>query len=165
MGRMSGFSTAQSENTGMVMVDTRALAAAAKQLRETAPAGWAAARKGLAAAGELIKADAASRSSYSSRIPASLRVRVTGGGIVKVVAGGSSAPNAAPIENHGRGFVRHPVFIPRAQLPGPPGRWTAKNSHPAYLTPALHDNVPAVEKLVDAAIGATLERMLSSGRW
>lgn len=86
-------------------------------------------RTGLKAAGEIVARDARSRAAFSSRIPSSIKVS-TARGSVTVKAGGSSAPDAAPIENKGKGHVRHPVF-------GHMNVWTDKNSPPAYLHPAL----------------------------
>jgi hypothetical protein len=139
-----------------IIVDTKALSRLAADLRLAAPEAWKACRVALKAAGEIVAADARARTSYSSRIPGSVKVRTTSGGNVKVVAGGARAENAAPIENRGKGFVRHPVFGDRED-------WTAKNSRPAFLAPALAAHMDEVATAVENAIAIAVERALDSG--
>jgi hypothetical protein len=114
---------------------------------------WAACRIGLREAGEIVAADARNRASYSDKIPASIKVR-TARGNVKVVAGGDAAPDAAPIENKGRGFVRHPIFGSREN-------WTSKNSHPAFLSPAFdahrEEVLGMIETTLTDAVHAAIE--------
>jgi len=66
------------------------------------------------------------------------------------------APNAVPIENHGKGFVRHPVFVPKSELPGPPGSWTDKHSHPSFLAAAAkgkeEEMAKSFEELLDVVV-------------
>jgi hypothetical protein len=124
-------------NTG-VRVDVTAFKSFAKALRLAAPELATELRKGLRAAGEAVAALARARAEYSTRIPSSIKVQVRNVGVA-VVAGGSKAPNASPIENRGKGYVRHPVFVPKNELPGPPGSWTSDGSHPAFLSPAVED--------------------------
>lgn len=107
----------------------------ARFLRAASPILATELRRGLRSAGEAVAALARDKAGFSSRIPLSIKVQVRGVG-VSVVAGGSKAPNAVAIENGGKGFVRHPTFVPLSQLPGPPGSWTSLNSHAAYLQPA-----------------------------
>lgn len=113
-----------------VRIDARSIARASREIRRASPEAWKALRVRLREIGEVVAADARSDADYSTRIPGSVKVRVTGGGNVKVVMGGDAAPNAVPIENKGRGFVRHPTF-------GHRDRWTSKNSKPAILLPAF----------------------------
>jgi len=136
-------------------VDVSELKAFAKDLRAADKQLAKAMQLRLRKAGELVADEARRRSSFSRRIPASIKVRVSGV-TVKVVAGGSQAELAAAVENHGRGYVRHPVFVPKSQLPGPPGRWTNKNSHPAFLAPALEAKQEQVVEMVAAAVDETL---------
>lgn len=112
-----------------VRVDARSISRASREVRRASPAAWKALRAELVAIGNVVAQDARSDASYSTRIPGSIKVRVTSGGNVKVVMGGDAAPNAVPIENGGRGHVRHPVF-------GNRDVWTDKNSRPAILLPA-----------------------------
>jgi hypothetical protein len=101
-------------------------------VRRACPEAWKALRVRLRAIGEVVAQDARADASYSTRIPQTIKVRVTSGGNVKVVMGGDAAPDAVPIENKGKGFVRHPTFGKRGA-----GDWTSKNSHPAILLPAF----------------------------
>lgn len=113
-----------------VRIDSRSIARASREVRRASPEAWKALRVRLREIGQVVAGDARGDASYSDRIPQSVKVRVTGGGNVKVVMGGDAAPNAVPIENKGRGFVRHPTF-------GHKDRWTSKNSRPAILLPAF----------------------------
>ena len=154
-----GVAKAQNDTSGVpIVVDTQELAMIGKLLRSSGKAGTLAFRGAMKAGGELVANDARQRASYSKRIPGSIVVRSTGSNF-KVRAGGEAAPDAAPIENRGKGFVRHPTFSPR--FGGERIGWTEKNSHPAFLSPALEaqaDNVVAVvtnrlEAAIDAALG------------
>lgn len=128
-----------------IYADTRQLTRLAADLRAASPEAWSACRRALRVAGELVAEDARQRVGYSSRIEYTIKVRTGGRGIVKVVAGGEGAPDAAPIENRGRGFVRHPTF-------GHRDRFTAKNSHPAYLSPALDAHREEVLKIIEESV-------------
>jgi hypothetical protein len=99
---------------------------------------------GLRTAAEGMAAKIRSSTSYSVRIPpATSVIPYPTGAAVRV--DGKAAPNASPIENHGKGFVRHPIFVPEAQMPGPSGSWTGKHSHPAFFTPAFAEAVESAE--------------------
>lgn len=144
-------SVPKTSKTGQpIMVDTAGLNALARDLGRVAPEAAKGLTKGMAAAGEVIAADAKQRVSYSKRIPSSFKVRATRGN-VRVSAGGDAAPNAAPIENQGKGFVRHPTYSPRPSAPERVG-WTDKNSHPAFLEPALDATAGEVIELVEDAL-------------
>jgi hypothetical protein len=148
--------TRSTSNAGVsISVDTRALSRLAADLRYAAPESWKACRVALKAAGEIVAADARARTSYSDRIPGSIKVRVTRGGNVKVVAGGEAAPDAAAIENRGKGFVRHPVFGDRQV-------WTDKNSRPAFLAPAFAAHQEEIVELMTEAVTAAVERALDA---
>jgi len=127
-----------------IVADTRALSRLAMDLRAAAPLAWAACRVGLREAGEVVAADARERASFSTRIPASIKVRAARGN-VKVVAGGDAAPDAAPIENRGKGSVRHPVFGNREV-------WTSKNSPPAFLSPAFDAHREQVLTMIETTL-------------
>lgn len=142
----------------LIDIDVSALREAAAQMRATVPAAHAAAKVALLAAGEMVKNTAAENFSYSTRIPGSLEVKVTGALVVKVYAGGDAAPNAAPIENKGKGFVRHPVFGNREV-------WTAKNSRPAGLAPAGRANEAAIFALYESVTGDAVREVLERGTW
>lgn len=161
-----------------IVADTHQLSQLARDLASAAPEAWAACRVGLRAAGNVVAVDARERASFSTRIPGSIKVRTLRGN-VKLIAGGESAPNAAPIENKGKGFVRHPVFIPESQMGqyrvghalapsradhpgwGPDYPFTSKNSRPAFLAPALdahrEEVLTLIEKSVTDAVHAAIE--------
>jgi len=129
-----------------IVIDTRQFAALARGIRASGPAGKAAVRGAMRESAQIVKAEAEKRSSFSRRIPLSLKARAAGNNF-KVSAGGEAAPNAAPIENKGRGFVRHPTYSPRPGVPERVG-WTDKNSHPAFLSPALEAHTEEIAELI-----------------
>jgi hypothetical protein len=136
-----------------VTVDTRALSRLAVQLRASAPEAWLAYRKSVRAVAEVVMRDAQGRVAYSDRIPGSMKIRTSGRGNVSIVAGGANAPDAPAIENKGKGFVRHPVF-------GDKNVWTSKNSHPAFLAPALDAHREEVAEVVGRAVTDAIDAML-----
>lgn len=138
-----------------IAADTSGLARLARDLRRASPEAWKAYRVAVRVAAEPVLADARSRASFSSRIPDSMRIRVMSTGNVKIVAGGDAAPDAAPIENRGKGFVRHPTFGRRGA-----GEWTTKNSHPAYLAPALDAHRDEVLTAIEAAVYEAVDHAL-----
>lgn len=134
-----------------IYADTAALSRLARNLRRAAPEAWKAYSETVRAAAQVVLDDMKQRTEYSSRIPQSGKVRVTAAGNVVIEF---TAPDAAPIENGGKGFVRHPVY-------GHRDRWTAKNSHPAFAAPALKAHeaeiLAAVEKAITEAVARALE--------
>jgi len=86
----------------------------------------------------------------SERIAGSIFATRTRGLQVFVRAGGSNAPFAKAVENHGEGYVRHPVF----------GRYpmTRAGSHSAYLRPALEVGAIALQKRTEAAVNRGFSR-------
>lgn len=145
-----------------IVADTRQLARLARNIRAASPEAWKACRVALRAAVEPVAADARSRAGYSSRIPGSIRTRVTGGGNVKIVAGGAKAPEAAPLENKGQqGTFRHPVFARKDQ-----GRsewtWVQQRARP-FLGPAADAGAPVVAEKVLQAVADAVARVLKGG--
>ena len=139
-----------------VYADTAALSRLSRQLRAASPAAWKAYKVAVKAAAEVVKDDMASRAirpksgGPSTRIPGSGKVVTTAGGNVKIVF---TAPNAAAIENGGKGHVRHPVGGNREN-------WTDKNSPPAFAAPALaahqEEMLAAIETAIVDAVGRAL---------
>lgn len=108
-------------------------------------------RPRLRAAGEKIRAAAASNAGWSSRIPGSLTVRVaTAGGSrqgVYVAARQAMAPHARPYEAmDGRNPFSHPVF-------GYGNAWVRQAARP-YLAPAARSQEGTVKTEMEAAIAA-----------
>ena len=136
-----------------IIADTRSLSRLARDLRRASPEAWKAYRVAVRAAAEVVMRDAKARASFSTRIPGSMKIRVTSGGNVKIVAGGDTAPDAAAIENKGKGFVRHPVFGNREN-------WTAKSSHPAFMAPAFDAHKEEVLRAIEDAVHAAVVRAI-----
>jgi hypothetical protein len=147
-------SSSASRSGVSVVADTKALGRLARDLRRASPEAWKALRVSLRATAQPVLEDARARASFSKRIPGSMRIVVTSGGNVKIVAGGEQAPDAAAIENRGKGFVRHPVFGNRE-------RWTSKNSRPAFLAPAFDAHKDQVAAEIEAAVAAAVDRAIT----
>ena len=148
-----------SRSGGGFTIDTRGLKYLADDLRALGPEATVAVRTGIRNMLGVVAKEARNRAErFSERIPGSIRVRVSPRGLSgSVSAGSSAAPDAAPIENRGKGHVRHPVFVPRANLPGPPGSWTDKNSPPAYLAPALQSKTEELQVMIDDLLEVVIE--------
>jgi hypothetical protein len=144
-----------------ILIDTKQFSALTRGIRASGPAGRAAVRGAFRDSAAIVKAEAWRRASFSRRIPASLKARAAGNSF-KVSAGGEAAPDAAPIENKGRGFVRHPIFVPLDKLPGPPGSWTEKNSHPAFLSPAFEATEEEVIELITDRLTAAVAKAIGA---
>lgn len=141
-----------------ISMDARQVGRVARGIRAASPEAWKAARVALLSVGEGVAEDVRSSTSWSSRIPGSVKVRVTAAGNVRVSVGGDAAPDAVPIENKGKGFVRHPTFGRRDN----PNDWTNKNSRPAFLLPAFaarrDQALVEIEKVYMDAFVAAFER-------
>jgi hypothetical protein len=123
-----------SESKSTVYLDTSGLTKLARDLRALGPAQDRAVRLGIRHVVNKVRDAARSNASFSTRIPGSVKSHVSVRGLSgSVSAGGSAAPDAAPIENRGKGHVRHPIF-------GDKTKWTDKNSHSAFLAPAVRAN-------------------------
>lgn len=151
-----------------VTADTRGIARLGRDLRSGAGDVWRECKKALLESTEAVQASAVARVEGWSKadppsanrrgagVAASIRVQVTALGNAKVVAGGAQAPEAAPIENRGAGFVRHPTFGHRERM-------TSKNSHPAFLAPAFdHFAQESVAHVVDTVMDA-VEKAVRGG--
>ena len=144
-------STPRASRSGIpIVVDTRSVNRLSRDLRRAAPEAAAVARARIRAAAAVVAADAKERASFSTRIPGSIKVRGSALG-VKIVAGGSSAPDAAPLENHGRdGMFRHPVFGNRE-------KWVEQQARP-FLAPALDAHREMVADEIEAAVYEAVAR-------
>ena len=135
-----------------IYMDTTPLKRLADQFRLLGPEARKAMRVGIRGIVNMVRDQGRINSSYSQRIPGSIRGRTSAHGLSgSVVAGGSRAPNAAPIENKGKGFVRHPVF-------GNKDVWTDLNSHPAFLAPAFDASKDEALEILDTAVFMAIER-------
>lgn len=112
-------------------------------------------RPKLRRAGMAVVAGAKARSSWSSRIPGSIRMsvsfRVDREGVL-VTAGNRSTPHARPFEDVlGRGKFRHPVFPDTKNLTRKGWRWVSQTSRP-FLFPAALANEDAATAGVRTAL-------------
>jgi len=98
----------------------------------------------LGRAGDVVALAAKEKADFSTRIPATIKVRRRGTR-VRVQAGGETAPHAAAFEHDGYGgSFRHPVF-------GNYDVWVSQPAHP-FLRPALEETLPEVELFVVQAV-------------
>jgi hypothetical protein len=139
-----------SQSSTSFVIDTSQLKTFAKAIRSGDPALAAELRARMHELGDVVGDTARVMSSWSTRIPGSVKVRV-GGFAVKVVAGGPGAPDAAPYEHGGAaGAFRHPVF-------GNTEVWVAQKARP-FLAPAVEANAEAVEVLAESIIDDVLRK-------
>lgn len=133
-------------------VDTRQIKGFATALRLAETPTYTRLRVALREAGNIVADDARARSSWSTRIPGSIRVRATAAS-VSVIAGGHAAPNAAPLEHRGMpGTFRHPVF-------GHEATWATQQARP-FLAPALSANIERTTVMVMDAIDSAVREVL-----
>lgn len=141
-------------------VDMSQVKAFGRRLEVEAPQLTAGFQAGLMEAAEITAAKARRNAASfprkgpgTTRIADSVRVRRRGFR-VRVQAGAAGAPEAAPIEHHGRsGSFRHPLFGDREH-------WYSQPAHP-FLTPAAEESLPEVEAAVLGLIDVTLARMVT----
>jgi len=110
-------------------------------------------RPQLAGVGNKVKAAAAANSSWSSRIPGSLNVRVSLKGNrmgVFVAARASMAPHARAYEGLSGSPFRHPVW-------GNTERWVDQAARP-YLFQAARDHKDEMKTAVIEAVGSAFKQ-------
>jgi hypothetical protein len=142
-----------------IIVDTRHLAGFATKLRETSLALETKFYQGLAVAGEIVAEEARHNArtfprqyDQTDRIAKSVHVKRRKS-VVKIIAGGTGAPEAAPIEHGGLGGTfRHPVF-------GHMDRWVPQPAF-SFLTTASQEKSEEVEAAVAVAIDVALAQMV-----
>ena len=112
------------------------------------------ARPKLRQAGDLIGAEAQSRASWSTRIPATVRVttsfRFDREGVT-VSAGGPSTPHARPYEGTRRNPFRHPVY-PDQDVTRSDWTWVSQAARP-FLIPAGRALSYQAEPLIMQGLG------------
>lgn len=111
-------------------------------------------RPAVRAAAQEVLAEARSRASWSSRIPAATRVAVRFSGKnagASVVVSAARAPHARPYEHLGSpGTFRHPVYGNRRN-------WVAQAARP-FLFPAARAKAEAAAREIDQAVEQVLRR-------
>lgn len=132
----------------------------AADMRALTPATRKAIRPKLRAAGRMVVDDAKSRSSWSSRIPGTVRMttsfRVDREGVT-VSAGTRSTPHARPYEDVlRRGRFRHPVFADAKNRTRKGWIWVTQQSR-SFLFPAAE----ARQAEATAAIRSALDEAAS----
>lgn len=138
-------------SSGNIHIDTIELKALSEQLEVLGPGVVEEIRSALRDGLIVLRDEARRNSAYSSRIPGSIRTRTNKARMAGyVTAGGKAAPDAAAIENKGKGYVRHPTF---GHLP-----WTNKSSHPAFFAPAVEKKKDEVQAIVYGRISALIDR-------
>jgi hypothetical protein len=152
------FKTAKSSQSApSFFIDTSQLKEFGKRLRATSPAVAKVLRLRLHEVGDVVAEAAREEASFSTRIPGSIKVRVSGFG-VKIVGNATAtgaapegtAPDAAPLENKGQsGSFRHPVFGDREN-------WVDQKAHP-FLAPASERTKVQVEEMALSIIDDTLK--------
>lgn len=131
--------------TGILAVDAQGLRQLSKDLRKIGDKELSKQlRSGLKKSGEIVAASARSKSSWSARIPGSIRVVVQPKGVA-VRAGGKTAPHAITFEGKNNGEARrHPVF---ARGDRSDWTWAPQDPRP-FLKPALASNLDKVVQVV-----------------
>lgn len=103
-------------------------------------------RPRIKTAGQVVVTDAQSRSGWSTRIPATIRVRTSfrvDRESVEVIAGGPKTPHARPYEGTRGATFRHPMFGNREV-------WITQTARP-FLLPAAKAKRGEVDGLMQAA--------------
>jgi hypothetical protein len=122
----------------MITVDTHNMAKLARDLDIAAAGTREMVPVTVRESAELVAVAARGLSSWSSRIPGSIRIAGTGDSAV-VVAGGGSAPHAPVFEHGGRpGTFVHPVY---GHQP-----WVPQQARP-FLAPAAEASGPAIDRV------------------
>lgn len=137
-----------------IVADTEGLLRLAQGLRAASPAAYRAYQRTARAGAARVLAGARARASYSSKIPGSGRIRMLPNGNVRITFGGASAPDAAPLENRGKGFVRHPLFGDR--------EYWFTTELPAFLTPEFLADAPEIVVLMGTALMAAVEAAIDA---
>jgi hypothetical protein len=112
-------------------------------MRRIAPQTYKASQKAVRAAALEVLADAEDKASFSSRIPGSGKVIMRGLN-ARIRFGGDSAPDAAPIENRGKGNPKHPLW-------GNRNYWYV-TEHGPFLAPAFLAKQAMLDEVLASAV-------------
>lgn len=135
-------------------VDASTLKAIGRGLKKSTPEVYVSIRAAVREQARKVAGEARQNSSWSTRIPATVRIRNFGLTGVIIQAGGPDAPHAKPYENSGRvGEFRHPVF-PET---GDRGSWTwVSEAARPFLHPAgfahMEDFTLAIVEAVSSVV-------------
>ncbi len=143
-------------NSGGIGIDTSDFRTVATALRKAGGQVPKSLRKSLRAAGEIVAVEAKAISSeHSTKIPGSIKVRVTST-TVSIVAGGPGVPTGGLFEegNAGSssgGTFRHPVFAPKGSHGDHTVPWVDQPMH-QYLLPAAQHKEEELLVAITAAL-------------
>lgn len=103
-------------------------------------------RQGIARAAEL-------KVQTSRPTEFNIRIRISGSKFNEATGKTRTLPRY--MEGLSKRAWRHPVFVPRSKMPGPPGSWVSQASHP-YLLPTV---MPHKGEVADAVRKAFLDAL------
>jgi hypothetical protein len=136
-----------------LQADTKSLRQLGARLRHSHPDIDRAVKAALREEGRKVAERARQNASWSSKIPATVKVRSSGVNAVIVSAGGPAAPGAKPIEHAGaQGTFRHPVF-------GDRDNWVDQTARP-FLHPAAIDHLAESAEAVRDALVVQVEKTI-----
>lgn len=145
----------------MFSADASQLKALGRELRKAKPEVYRQLRQELLAEGRIIADDAKGLADWSSKIPDSIKVSMSGISTVVVRAGGKAAPDAAPYEHAGAaGTFRHPVFGRWDVQPGPSGKDPRVQEARPFLHPSVMDRLDATVENVGDAVQRAADRLV-----
>lgn len=131
-----------------------------KSLRKQQPIVAASVRKSLRVSGQVIADTAKDNASWSSTIPASIKVRASGPASVTISAGGKAAPSAKAYEegrkaysSNGGDTFNHPVW---AHGPRSSWHWVSQGTRP-YLRPAALAHLLETREAIRAGIQTVVD--------
>ncbi len=146
-------------------IDTAELKNFAKGLRLVDRSLYLKMNKKIRVAAQVVADDAKARASWSTKIPATIRVR---GGLARLsVVAGKGVPYAVPYEYGGKkmakGTFKHPVYaaVGSARYEDK-GSWPTERTRP-FLVPALAAHRTEVMEAMVIAVNETIDEALAKG--
>lgn len=137
----------------MLSADAASLKRMGAALRRSQPAMYKELQRALREEGQKIARRAKDNASWSTRIPATVKVRTSGVNSVIISAGGAAAPEAKPLEHAGaEGTFRHPVFGDRQV-------WVDQPARP-FLHPAALEHLQESAEAIGEALTVQVEKTI-----
>lgn len=136
--------------------DTRKLRAMGSRLRKSQPILYRQMQATLRSEGKRLAREAqAKASTWSTRIPDTIKSKVSGVNTLKLSAGGANAPHAPAYEHAGAtGTFRHPLNFPGQDA------WVSEDARP-FLHPAVFDNFDYTKEAVRSACQVGVEEIMT----
>jgi hypothetical protein len=135
--------------------DTRKLRLMASELRKTSPAILKATQAVLRAEGQKIAERSREKSSWSTKIPEQITVRVSG--VNKVTISANSSEAAALEHGGNEGTFRHPLNWPNQRKGG--GSWVDQDARP-FLHPVAYEELDTTLIAVRDAVLGEVEKAI-----